>query len=270
MRIQVKILTALLCMALSSLLVACGGSSATADMQPTVTYVKGVVNMPAGFQVFGTHGAAQIDGQSVNLALTGRGQFVMPASGDIQVGAESVLQISPQITIAGVNPVLCIRSTAKAIAIGAVQRSGSTFYYTLIGRSTSSAATVDWYVFDTPSLLTPSRSGGQVFTPQGTLVFDAMQSPMRVVNVGSIPAGSPISSPGRLDAPYSGTFAACLSQGRIASVWQSPYTNVFMDGILIDANGLKTQAVSTYLLNGNTPIASPDAAAGILVDVSGL
>lgn len=226
--------------------------------------------MSAGFQVFGSHGFAQIDGKTVNLALTGRGQITMPAGGMAGQGAESILDIAPQISVTGINPMLCIRSTEKAIALGVVTRAGSTFSYTLIGRSTPAPAVVDWYVFDSPSLLPPSKYGMQVFNEQGQLVFDAQQAPMRVVAVGSIPAGSPINAPARLDAPYSGIYAACLSQGRIASVWGSPWTNVFEDGIIVDSNGFRTQAVSMYLLPANTPVASYEGAMGILVDVAGL
>ena len=270
MQIRGLILLALFCTALIS---GCGGGGGESAPMPVVETetLNGAVNMPTGFQVIGSNGQAQIDGSFVNLALVAKGTVTIPAGGTFVDGYEALASITPQISINGVTPILCIAPQTMNVAIGMVQKSGNTFQYTLVAGASNAAETFKWFVFDSLTLIPPSRYGLQVFNGSGVLVFDAASQPMRVAGVAQLPNAPLIGNPGRINARGgAGTYAFCLSQGRVQSTWAAPYTTIFTDGGKIDSTGASTKNIVLFSIQANKPVSSTQAGQIMLVDVSGL
>lgn len=277
MRIKAAILVATLFTALSS---GCGGGSASQAPEPVKSPeqkidVERVQNMPAGFQVFGLHGVLQVDGKYANLGLVAKGTITIPPSGSITPSTPMVSALIPQISAKGMTPILCLRPTVVNATIAKVQRIGDTFNYTIIGSPSQNGETFSWYLFDQMSMATAvanSKSGIQVFNTQKVLVFDALAYPMRVIAVGSMPDAPLLSSPGVLNVGSSGTYAACISQGRIDSIYSSASrkTQIFGEGVRITSNGVVTDAVPNNFVGYEIHPRENSGAQIILVDVSGL
>lgn len=276
MRIKVSTLVVTLFMALSS---ACGGGSGDSVTEsPAISSsleFERVQNMPAGFQLFGAHGVMQIDGQYANLGLTAKGAITIPPSGSITPSTPMVSQIAPQISVKGITPIVCLRPTVVNATIARVQRSGDVFNYTVIGSASASGETFQYFVFDQMRLAIPlsnSKGGMQVFTPDGNIVFDSNANPMRVIAVGSVPSAPLLTTPGALSAPSPGVYAACISQGRIDSIYSPPSrrTQIFGEGVRITANGAVTDAVPNNFVGYEIHPRENTGAQIILVDVSGL
>ncbi len=257
----------------------CGGGStepvAAAPSFNGLLDIDRVQNMPAGFQLFGAHGVMQIDGQYANLGLTAKGVITIPPSGSITQSTPMVSGIAPQISVRGITPILCLRPTVVHATIARVQRSGEVFSYTVIGSASPAGETFEYFVFDQMRLAIPlsnSKSGLQLFTPDGNIVFDSNANPMRVVAAGSISNAPLLSTPGSLNVGYSGVYAACISQGRIDSVYSYPsrMTQIFGEGVRITANGAVTDAVLNNLVGYEIHPRENSGAQIILVDVSGL
>lgn len=279
MRIRALTLAVTLFTVLSS--AGCGGGSGgvTDAAQPPAQQLtfEQVVNMPAGFQVIGSHGSVQVDGSYFNLGLVAKGTVQIPAAGSITQSVPDISLITPQITATGISPILCLRSLQTQVAIARVKRSGSTFQYTIIGTPTASGETVQWFLFDQMTLALKagqSNAGIQVFDGVGSIVFDSNAYPMRVAAVGKVPDQDLINVPGAVSAASVGTFAACVTQGRIDSFYvagNGGYSQVFTEGAQITSTGAVTGEVPLYYAK-NIEIHPKSSIGGqiLLVDVSGL
>lgn len=274
MRIRGTILLALFFTALSS---GCGGGSAEQAPPPVQQQIdiERVVNMPAGFQVVGAHGAVQIDGNYANLGLVAKGTVTIPAAGSITPSTPSAASLPPQISMTGITPILCLRPLVVNAALASVKKNGSTFSYTVIGSASASGETFQWYLFDQMSLAIPLSTGNaglQVFNASGQIVFDSNAHPMRLAAVGKIPDAGLVNIPASVSAPIPGTYAACISQGRIDSIYfnLSRQTQVFGEGVLINQNGATTAPVPNYFVGFEIHPKASNGGQILLVDVSGL
>lgn len=135
--------------------------------------------MPAGLQVYGSHGVFQIDGTFKNLALRAKYSVVTTAAlGSVGVTAnQSKTDIFSHTGIT--NPVVAVRCTTQGATL--YWLSGSQFQIACNG---AVGTAIDIYVFGDPI---PSVGGKylQVYNASGELVFDAGQKYMRVVGIAT-------------------------------------------------------------------------------------
>ena len=275
MRIKVITLVVSLFTVLSSS--GCGGGSGGAAPESTPAtqqvFNQGQV-MPAGFQIIGSSGNVQIDGNYVNLGLIAKGTVTIPAAGSISTSAVNASAITPQIVVTGSTPILCIAPKIVRANIGRVQQSGSTFSYTIIGGASSAGETFNWYLFDQMSLTTQGTSGLQVFNASGQIVFNSNANPMRIAAVGQVPnvslSGNPSTS---INAPTAGTYAACLTQSRMyyQALGAGNFGQLYGDGVTITSSGSTIGAFLIALPPNNISMSEMTNGGPILlVDVSGL
>jgi hypothetical protein len=130
--------------------------------------------MPAGFQVWGSHGAFQVDGDFKHLVLhsvinTTTTQGHEGDSGTI--GSRTAWQTIPSIS----NPIVAVRS-GNVCCVGEWDTANSRFrVHTEAGTGTA----VSIYIFGEPGA--GANYGLQVFNASGQMVFDATHKPMRAV-----------------------------------------------------------------------------------------
>lgn len=216
--------------------------------------------MPAGFQVVGSHGLVQVDGDYFNLGLA--------AKGTVNVAGPAYYNAAATVTVTGSTPILCIRSAAVTASIVKVSRAGSQYTYSISGNS---AGAVDWFLFDKMAL--GATSGLQVFSAAGDLVFDAASRPMRVVAVYQINDTDTKTGSSSLALPAGGVYAACISQGRKWGVSTANSIDEYTDGVTMTANAeargiIKTR--STSKPTSQIVIAPTGGGQILIVDVSGL
>ena len=271
MRIKVITLAALFFTVLSSS--GCGGGSGGAAPESTPAtqqvFNQGQV-MPAGFQVIGSAGNVQIDGNNINLGLIAKGTVTIPAAGSITSANVSAIQMAPQIVVTGSTPILCIAPKIVSATIARVQQNGTTFSYTIAGSASANGETFNWYLFDKMSLTSQGNSGLQVFNGSGQIVFNSNSSPMRIAGIGQIPGGTIAASPANVQGSGSGVYAACISQGRIDGAWDSFYTHVMLEGVTVNGGGASTSQVLGALIPAQISSTSSPGGQILLVDVSGL
>jgi hypothetical protein len=132
--------------------------------------------MPAGLQVFGSHGVLQIDETYKN--------FVMVASGSKASGAWAAAGVSNFVQVVVTNAVtpLVAFSCANQVGLGYVGISGSTWTFTFL---TNNPATMNYWVFDESPSASPGSFGFEVYNAAGARVFHSSQKPLRVVGVGA-------------------------------------------------------------------------------------
>lgn len=243
---------------------ACGGSSGQQEKQPiqqSAFDLSGINNMPAGFQVIGSHGFVQIDENFVN--------FVFKQKGSVAVN--SYPGTPGTITVTANYPMLCIRSSGY-VAIRKAAVSGNTYTYTLYG---SGAETISWYLFDVVPPVA-SAAGITVYKADGTVAFSSDYSPMRVVAAGQSASGDILDGGTSVAAPYAGNFAACLSSPKAtAQTAADPLISrlVYFEGIAVGASSVFTGAVPAgEAVTGTTGRVVMQSNGGqlLLVDVSNL
>lgn len=274
MRTRVTILTALLFTVFIS---GCGGGSNAPLSLPspdaTTSQLQGLPNMPAGFQIVNSSGVVQVDENYVNLGLVAKGTITIPAGG---IGG---LAAPAQISFTGVSPILCIRPVNTFAFIRSVTKSGSTYAYTVnggfatSGNSSPLAETFNWYIFDRMSQIGTTNYGIQIYNAAGEITFNSSANPMRVAAVGQIPNASLATAPATVSASQSGTYAACISNGRLDTAvasTQPPVSWVIKEGIKINSTGGTTAGVFDFTIGTlNGPVSNAGAQI-LLVDVSGL
>jgi hypothetical protein len=257
------ILAALLCTAFAS---GCGGGAQDSSRSQK-NGIEKVRNMPAGFQIIGDHGAVQVDENFVNLGLTAKGSVSMPASAGLLAQAT--------ITVTGDTPILCIRPLSTYASIYSVTKSGNQFTYTLVGGFTGSAAaaeTFDWYVFDKMPAGTAGSVGIEVRDANGTTTFNSNFTPMIVSAIGTIPTAGMPGNPASVDTGVARTYAACLSEGRIAAAPNGNGVNgfIYWEIVKVTATGAMTSYGPAQSIPPDVSFNSGGGGQILLVDVTGL
>lgn len=148
--------------------------------------------MAAGIQIYNSHGTLQVDENYRNMFLAGSG-----------VGATA--------SVSGTTyPLMAIRSTVPATTYGS-SHNGVANYTMITGPDPATTAPVQWWLWDLKSSAPASSAGFQVFNPQGQLVFDSGQKPMRIVDVRSFQNSSEWNGL-TLSYPAGRTYATVISR----------------------------------------------------------
>jgi hypothetical protein len=256
---QASILAVLFFTVLSS---GCGGSSdnpSPPQIQQTIVEQE-VSNMPAGFQVIGSHGAVQIDADYFNLGFISKGT--------VNTTGPAFSNAAPTVTVTGNTPILCIRSNTVTASIVRVTKSGNQYTYRISGNA---AGAIDWFLFD--KMQGSGNAGMQVFNANGEVVFDASARPMRVVSIYQINDGDTKTGTTSLLLPANGLYAACISQGRKWGVSTANSIEEYTDGVLMATNAEVRGIIKTR--NTSKPTSQPviPATSGgqiLIVNVAGL
>jgi len=132
--------------------------------------------MPAGIQITGSHGTAQIDENYKNFVVVANGSKV---TGDWAVaGASSYLHI---VVTNAVNPIVAFKC-AEQVGLGYTAISGSTWTITLL---TNNPAALDYWVFDESPSTSPASVGIEIYNSAGARVYHSAQKPLRVAGTGA-------------------------------------------------------------------------------------
>ena len=132
--------------------------------------------MPAGLQIYGSHGVLQIDENYKNLVVVASGS---KASGDWTASGGSYYV---QITVTDfVTPMVAFKSD-EDVGLGYTSISGANWTFTFL---TNNPAAMSYWVFDQSPSASPASFGFEVYTAAGERVFHSSQKPLRVVGVGA-------------------------------------------------------------------------------------
>ena len=132
--------------------------------------------MPAGLQIIGSHGIAQIDETYKN--------FVVVASGSKASGDWAVSGVSYFVNIVvsdAVAPLLAFKC-AEFVALSNTAISGATWTITL---RTNNPAALDYWVFDESPSTSPASVGIEIYNSAGARVYHSAQKPLRVAGTGA-------------------------------------------------------------------------------------
>lgn len=121
--------------------------------------------MPAGFQSITPEGIAQVDSESKSYVLKAQG---------VASGSNTYRTI---VVSNCISPLLFLGAGAGVVG---VQRVGNEFTWAII---CTSSANVNWWVYDTMPVTTPSTYGMQLFNAAAELTFDALYKPASVVHI---------------------------------------------------------------------------------------
>ncbi len=203
--------------------------------------------MPAGLQIWGSHGVLQIDETYRNFVVVASGS---KAPGDWSVAGDAY---SVQIVVAStVAPLVAFRC-AQQVGLAYTAISGTTWTLTFL---TNTPATLDYWVFDVAGAASSSASYLEVFDDAGARVFDAGHKPLRVVGVGggtytsgrtyaaiqAAPSFAYVTAPSGLPYPEEYTYYSSISSAAVVS-------NVVTLGDVTTANG--------YVINDAGSFSSP-------------
>lgn len=128
--------------------------------------------MPAGMQVYNDDGVLQIDENTLNFVMTGKGSSTCNTL--LQSGWNTYYR---DIVVTGVAPMLALQGST-AVGIASVTVSGFTWTFRVVG---ATGAAFDYFIFDL-AIGTYSTAGLQVFTAAGVLAYHTDALPMRVVD----------------------------------------------------------------------------------------
>lgn len=161
--------------------------------------------MPAGFQVSGTHGVLQIDGDYRNLVLRSLINTTTTLGNESGVG--TIGSRTAWISYDGIQyPLVALRSP-NYVCVGEWDQPNSRFrVYTEGGLGTEVAV----YVFGESG--EGADYGLQVFDADGLLVFDATHPPLRVVHFQASDATGSVTLDSERD------YAAVVSAGPVNTV----------------------------------------------------
>lgn len=156
--------------------------------------------MTAGFQVIGDHGSVQIDEKFVNIVYWGAGTVVVPPNPGPTYNSEVTVDLS---VVTGNLPIVAFDTVGESIIVNSAYvgtssgGTNSTFRYTISQANPSVAVnkTVSWYLFSQAPDPGSTGEGLVIYTATGQVTFCSLYDPMRIVNVATIPNGTPISSP---------------------------------------------------------------------------
>jgi hypothetical protein len=156
--------------------------------------------MPAGFQVFNSHGTTQIDENWRNYGY--RGKIIYP----ITISSAGPFQADAVFTLAGEAVMIACRSTVFRPTPLNSNFDGTTwmFRWRFFPQFTATNyfENVEFYIFDVLPDGGFSNVGLEVFDAAGKRVFHSDMSPMRVPPGGILPATSGFTGePGRIYAP---------------------------------------------------------------------
>lgn len=214
--------------------------------------------MPTGFQAVGDHGVMQVDASYQNFHFLSKGFMALTPEGGSTIHAGSV-------TISGQFPVLFIRPTSGAAGVVTVTRSGGSHTFTVAGEP----QTLEWFSFD----LSPSQGAGPgmvIYKEDGSVAFNSMRHPLRLVDVSKLPETYLDLTYGRRFSGPAGKYAVCLSEGRRQHTPQGNRVSVLaIECALVGSSYVDTKGV--VYRNFPAPHAGRTLGGQILVaDVSGL
>jgi hypothetical protein len=131
--------------------------------------------MTAGIQIVNENSVIQIDQDYKNLVMVAKGSVTttgaLPTTADISVTAN--------------NPVIAFVSSVP-VCVTRMQSSGTSWIYRVA--TFGAAATVDYYVFDTPELVTVSDTFGiEVRKADGSLAWHSSMKTLKVVAFLEVP-----------------------------------------------------------------------------------
>lgn len=235
---RVATLAALSCTAFIS---GCGDGGAIPDDQPPRSAtqdfaqpLKGIINMPAGFELRGNNGTILIDSRNYNMGLRQKGtiRLAIPSS-----------SLFTQLTVAANFPILCLRPSSQRANVSYVNKNADgTFTYFLTGDHTAANGDIEWFLFDAmaPLPTNTNNSGLVVYNARGEVTFNSNYTPMKIAGVVDVALTGTASNPNTIvvDAGYAGTFAACQTAPRGGLVPHPPVGGyVLQDLISITPTG---------------------------------
>lgn len=128
--------------------------------------------MPAGLQIFGSHGVIQIDETHKNFVVVQQGSKV---SGDWSFSGGSYF--TSVVVTNAVAPLVAYKSDA-VVAFVHTSISGSTWTF---GFRSDTPDAMSFWVFDEAPASSPDNFGLEIYNASGQRVFHSSQKPMKVV-----------------------------------------------------------------------------------------
>lgn len=132
--------------------------------------------MPAGIQIFGSHGVLQIDENYKNLVVVAQGSKAALDWASAGVSYNVSIAVPNFVT-----PLIAFKSDEQ-VGLGYSSISGSTWTFFFL---TNNPAPMSYWVFDQSPAPSPGSIGFEVYNAAGERVFHSAQKPMRVVGVGA-------------------------------------------------------------------------------------
>ncbi|GGX43050.1 hypothetical protein [Undibacterium squillarum] len=227
--------------------------------------------MPLNFAIRnGNNGVIQIGIDFFNLQMVNKGLLQIPASSSDMSFVD--------VTVSAESPIICIRPTQRYVALVKVQKTGNQYTYTFGSWSQSGVAAeaVQWYLFDRVPV-NAQKGVVMVRNPNtGELVFNSNFPVMRVAAIAPLPSAALTQQAASIDAGVGGTYAVCISQGRIEHTSQSKGVGLgfdgqlWVEGVKMSGNGAVTSALLRQRDSAGVRFASGTGGQMMLIDVAGL
>lgn len=133
--------------------------------------------MAYGLTVLNNTTGVQIDGSSAQYALTSKGVI----SGIAAANPPQSWAVSYTTTT---NPMMALRSTNSFCAVESCVKNGNTYTFTIFCVKATANASINWYVFDTPTLSARNSGYGlEVYNGSGQVIVSDLYPLLKIVGV---------------------------------------------------------------------------------------